>query len=128
MKYSFGTFIWTNVILTVIFSVFHFYYFQSVTTYASPFAAHFLYVFLFGINILAFRATMRSMKKKPQAFLNTFMLSTTARMLLSLIALVPFILYFGGAGKFTGVFFLAAYFIFLIVEVTFLSKISKQIK
>lgn len=87
---------------------------------------HFMYAFLFLLNIAGAVILDRKMKAKPKEFINLFMLMSSARMFLSILVIVGLILKAGPTAKYLAVYFVVGYMCFLVAEVVYLFRKSKN--
>jgi hypothetical protein len=88
---------------------------------------HFLFVFLFISTLSSAYIIEKSMRSKPQAFVNVFMAMSSIRMLLSILVVVILILKAGENAKYLAVYFVVGYMFFLVAEVMYLFRRSKKV-
>lgn len=88
---------------------------------------HFLFVYLFLTTTAGSYFIEQKMKSKPKDFINAFMMVSSIRMLLAVLVVVILILKAGENAKFLAVFFVFGYMSFLVSEVVYLFKKSKQV-
>lgn len=88
----------------------------------------FLYTFLFLKYLVGYLVIENKMKSSPKQFVNTFMMFSGIRMLLSVLVIVILVLKTGDHGKFLSVYYVVGYLFFLIVEVYFLFNQSRKAK
>lgn len=89
---------------------------------------HLLFVWLFVAACLGYWLVESKMKKRPRDFVNTFMLVSGLRMMLSVLIVVFLVLYYPRFGKYISIYYVVGYLLFLVAEVVFLFKRSKEIK
>jgi amino acid transporter len=115
-------------LITALLCALHYFSFDIISEKTNSNALLLMYVFLGLMYWLSFYWTLKAMEKSPRQFVNTFMLVSVTRMLLSLILLIPVIMKNKETetGKFIAVYFVVGYFVFLITEIAVLFKVSKR--
>jgi len=122
-------FILANVLVLAAVITLAQYSFEPLVKFPWPhWALHFLFGWLFIAALLGYSLVENKMKAKPKDFVNTFMLTSSLRMLISVLVVVFLVLQLPDTGKYVSIYYVAAYMLFLVVEVVFLFKRSKQVK
>lgn len=100
--------------------------FEKITGFPWP---HWGFYFLFGWLWLAalggYALVESKIKAKPKDFVNTFMLTSGLRMMVSVLIVVILVLQLPDTGKYISIYYVAGYLCFLVLEVAFLFKRSK---
>lgn len=89
-------------------------------------AVHLLFAWLFVASLGGYALVESKMKAKPKDFINTFMLVSGLRMMVSVLIIVFLVLYFPAVGKYISIYYVVGYLLFLVTEVVFLFNRSKK--
>lgn len=128
MKVSSLRFALVCIIITGALCAVHYFTFERLAEKNTETYYLLMYVFLGLMYWLSYHWAARALDKSPRQFVNTFMMVSVFRMLLSLIILIPVLMKNKetGLGKFLAIYFLVGYFVFLITEITILFNVSKR--
>lgn len=121
-------FILVNILLLAVVIALAQYTFQPLVKSAWPhWGLHLLFGWLLVASVLGYHLVESKMKAKPKDFVNTFMLISGLRMFASVLIVVFLVLQLPETGKYVSIYYVGAYLLFLVVEVMFLFRRSKQI-
>jgi hypothetical protein len=124
-----GKFILANVLLTGLMIALTAVTFKTLTKTDWPhWSLYFIYGWLFVAAMIGYSLVENKMKSRPRDFVNTFMLTSGMRMLISIFIIVILVLEVPVAGRYVSIYYVLGYLLFLVVEVIFLFNRSKQLK
>jgi hypothetical protein len=128
MKVSSSRFALICIVLVGTLCALHYFTFELLAEKPAPTYFLLTYVILGLMYWLSYHWVLRAMDKSPRQFVNTFMMVSVFRMLLSLIFLIPVLMKNKetGLGKFIAIYFVVGYFIFLVTEIAILFNVSKR--
>lgn len=126
MNKAFTSFLLKAGILAIILSALSNVYLLKMTSDFLPSQFHFLNLFVFGVTALVHYFLTKQAEKRVQKFINSYMLSITAKLFIFFISMVAYAFTHKSQAKVFIVSFFILYLLYTALEVVEILKVLKQ--